>query len=298
MLARLLLLFYASVVNDVHSLVARHDLVSAERLARHYQSQAGATSEVAAAVSWLARGALDAGQTDRAEAFAAESQKMALALLPGRPLDADPWLPVALGASIEVRAQVMAARGERAAAVAMLRKELAAYGGTSIGERLRKNLNLLDLLGKPAPPLEIAEWMGPQPRALSALRGHPVLLFFWAHWCGDCKAEGAVLASLMNTYGSQGLVVVAPTRLYGYAAGGEPAAPATERSYIEQVRRRFYPMLEGVSAPVSSANFLTYGASSTPTLVLIDRMGIVRYYHPGAASEAELSVRIRKILGS
>jgi len=31
---------------------------------------------------------------------------------------------------------------------------------------------------------------------------------------------------------------------------------------------------------VSEENFKTYGASSSPTLVLVDRKGIVRLYHP------------------
>jgi len=48
--------------------------------------------------------------------------------------------------------------------------------------------------------------------------------------------------------------------------------------------------------PLSAANFQTYGASTTPTLVLIDRAGVVRFYHPGAASAAELSARIQAIL--
>jgi predicted transcriptional regulator len=49
-------------------------------------------------------------------------------------------------------------------------------------------------------------------------------------------------------------------------------------------------------APLSAANFVTYGASTTPTLILIDRAGVVRFYHPGAVSEAELSARIQAIL--
>ena len=46
------------------------------------------------------------------------------------------------------------------------------------------------------------------PLSLAALKGHPVLLFFWAHWCGDCKAEVPILARLMQTYGPKGLVLV------------------------------------------------------------------------------------------
>jgi thioredoxin-related protein len=50
-----------------------------------------------------------------------------------------------------------------------------------------------------------------------------------------------------------------------------------------------------MTVPLSAANFIHYGASTTPTLVLIDRAGVVRYYHPGAAPEAELSARIRTL---
>ena len=290
------LFFFASLVNDVRGLVARHDLAGAERMVRAYQAQTGATSEGAAALSWLARGALDAKRFDQAESYAAETRKLALELLGTGKLDGDRWLPTALGASIEVHAQALAARGERPEAIAFLRQQLGLFGATSLNERIRKNINLLTLEGGPAPPLEEDDWLGSKPASLTALRGHPVLLFFWAHWCPDCKAEAPVLASVMNTFGPQGLVLVGPTRLYGYAAGGEEAAPATEKQYIEQVRRRYYAAVADMPVPLGAANFLAYGASTTPTLILIDRAGVVRFYHPGAASEPELSARIQAIL--
>src|SRR5215471_6041875 len=106
----LALLLYVSLVNDVRALVARHDLADAERAARSYQQQAGNTPELAAAFSWLARGALEAGEPDRADQFASEARKLSLTLLHGRRLDSDPWLPTALGASIEVHADVLAGR--------------------------------------------------------------------------------------------------------------------------------------------------------------------------------------------
>jgi thiol-disulfide isomerase/thioredoxin len=290
------LFFVASLVNDVRGLIAQHDFAAAERAARTYQAQAGATSELAAALSWLARGALDARRFDEAERYAAETRKLALELLRTHKLDGDRWLPTALGASIEVHAQALAARGERPEAIAFLRQQLDLFGATSIHERIRKNINLLTLEGKPAPPLEEKDWLGPKPASLAALRGHPVLLFFWAHWCPDCKAEAPVLAALKNTYGPKGLVLVGPTRLYGYAAGGEEAAPAAEKQYIEQVRRQHYAALADMPVPVGAANFLTYGASTTPTVILIDARGVVRFYHPGAVSEQELSARIQALL--
>jgi thiol-disulfide isomerase/thioredoxin len=289
------LFFFASLVNDVRGLIDRHDFAGAERAVRAYRDRAGATSELAAALSWLARSALDAKRFDQADSYAAETRTLALELLRTHTLDGDRWLPTALGASIEVHAQALAARGERPEAIAFLRQQLGLFRATSLDERIRKNMNLLTLEGKPAPALEESDWLGPKPASLAALRGHPVLLFFWAHWCPDCKAEAPVLASLRNTYGPKGLIVIGPTRLYGYVAGGDEAAPGAEKQYIDQVRHRYYAALADMPVPIGAANFLTYGASTTPTLILIDRAGVVRFYHPGAASEAELSARIQAI---
>ena len=296
MFPRLALLFAASLVNDIRTLVARHDLTAAENMARSYQVQVGATPDLAAGLSWIARGAFDSGDLDRADSYAIAARNMTLGLVRNGRVDDNPWLPLALGNSIEVQSGILAKRGERAQAVTFLRQQLGLYGTTSLAERIRKNLNILNLEGKPAPALESAEWLGTKPPALASLRGRPVLLFFWAHWCGDCKGEGPILASLMRTYGPKGLTVIAPTKFYGYVARGEEATPAVERPYIDQVRQQFYPMLDNAPIPLSASNFMTYGASTTPTIVLLDRAGVVRLYHPGAMPEQELSAHIEQVL--
>jgi len=291
-----LLFFFASLVNDVRGLIAQNDLTAAERAARSYQSQKGATSEFAAAVSWIARGALAAKDFNRAERFSAEARDLSLELLKTRRLDADPWLPTALGNSIEVHAHALAGRGERSEAVAFLREQLTAYGSTSLHERIRKNIHLLTLEGQPAPALEVQEWLGEKPQSLAAFRGRPVLLFFWAHWCGDCKGMIPILASTMRSFGPKGLVLVGPTKLFGYVAGGMDAAPAVEKPYIDKIRQQYYSGLGNMPVPLSSKNFQQYGSSTTPTLVLIDAAGKVRFYHPGALTEQELSAQILKVL--
>jgi len=279
---------WAALVNDVQALVLSQNLPLAERLVRAAQAKQGATPEIAAAISWLARGALNARQIPQAESYANESRNMALGLLGPRRIDADAYLPTAVGASIEVHAGVLAARGETTEAIAFLRSELKTWGNTSLDERIQKNINLLSLAGKPGPRLEGFN--------LAGLRGRPVLLFFWAHWCPDCKADVPIIADVVRRYAPQGLALVGPTRLYGYVAGGEPAAPPVEKQYIEQVRSRYYAPLAGMPAPLSEANFQAYGASTTPTIVLLDRAGVVRFYHPGAVSEPELIAHVQAVL--
>ena len=179
---------------------------------------------------------------------------LALGLLKNRALDAEPRLPIALGASIEVRAQVLSARHQLSESIAFLREELARWRGTSIRTRIQKNLHLLTLEGKLAPPL----------RGISfeKLRGRPILIFFWAHWCGDCKGEAPVLARIAKEYGPKGLVLAAPTQRYGYTARGQEAAPEAETRYIEQVWKQYYGALEGAPVPVNEENFKSYGAST------------------------------------
>ena len=47
---------------------------------------------------------------------------------------------------------------------------------------------------------------------------------------------------------------------------------------------------------MSSANFLTYGASSVPTIVLINRAGKVVLYHPGRMTYDELKPKVEAAL--
>jgi hypothetical protein len=48
--------------------------------------------------------------------------------------------------------------------------------------------------------------------------------------------------------------------------------------------------------PVSERTLRQYGVSTTPTLALVDRQGIVRLYRPGNMTEADLDAAIRKLL--
>ena len=287
---------WAGIIDQVRFALAENNFSAAESELNSYRNQRGVDSEYLEAYSWLARAALDQSQYDQAAAYAKQTKAMVLEQLKQRSLDADANLPMALGAALEVQSQVLAARGQRTQAVAVLQAALRTYGNTSIRDRLQKNLNLLSLQGKLAPALKSDESLGAKLPPTAQLKGSPVLLFFWAHWCADCKAEAPIITQLRSEFSAKGLQVIGPTRLYGYTAQIEHASASDELRYIDAVRHRFYSGLLDMPVPVSTYNFDTYGASTTPTLVLLDRTGKVSMYHPGALPYAELRAEIEKVV--
>jgi len=287
---------WAGIVENVRYFLAQNNYAAAEAQLDSYRSQRGVDGEYLDAYSWLGRAALDQGQFDQAASYAKQTKTMALEELKKRPLDAEPHLPLALGAAIEVQSQVLAARGEKAQALALLQSALRTYGNTSIHDRIQKNLNLLSFQGKLAPALKAEESLGASLPSAAQLKGSPVLLFFWAHWCADCKAEAPILTQLRSEFAGKGLKVIGPTRLYGYTAQIEHASQSDELQYIDAVRHRFYSGLLDMPVPVSKYNFEMYGASTTPTLVLLDRTGKVAWYHPGALPYDQLRAEIEKVV--
>lgn len=274
------------LVSDVRAAIARNDFQAADTLVKKYRASSGATPEWLFADSWIARGLLARKDYPGAEKYAREVYDASLQSLKSRPMDREPTLPLALGASIEVQGNIFAAKGDRAQAVAYLQGELEKYKKTSIRTRIQKNILLLSLEGKPAPAVA----------GVTLPKGKPAVVFFWAHWCPDCKAESPIIARLLDKYRSQGLAIVAPTQRFGYIVSGTPAPPDEELRHIVEVRDTYYSFLRDQPVPLSEANHKEYGVSSTPTLVLLDRQGIVRVYNPGTMSEAELDAAIRQLL--
>jgi thiol-disulfide isomerase/thioredoxin len=157
-------------------------------------------------------------------------------------------------------------------------------------------VNAGSLMGRPAPRLDGGIHIGARVPRLDELKGKVVLLFFWAHWCMECRAESPTMAKLVDTYRAQGLVIIAPTQRYGYVEGGRPAPPDRELRYIIQIRDAHYSFLRDIPVPVGEANHGAYGADAIPLHVLIDRLGIIRFYHAGRMTEEDLEAAIRKLL--
>jgi thiol-disulfide isomerase/thioredoxin len=110
---------------------------------------------------------------------------------------------------------------------------------------------------------------------LARLHGRPTYLNFFASWCGPCRVETPSIARLAQRYAARGVSVV------GIDVG-------EDLSIARAFRREFnvpYPVL----ADPDSTTRSTYGGGMFfPLHVFIDRAGVVRLFHPGEMSEAEI----------
>ena len=134
----------------------------------------------------------------------------------------------------------------------------------------------LNLIGEPAPELQMHKWLNTESLTLADLKDQVVLLEFWATWCKPCEQLFPKIKDLHARHAPQNLNVLALTR-YFMAYGGTTEAQEQEMTLIREFTNRHeirFPVGVAHDESVQSA----YGATALPMLALIDRMGIVRSF--------------------
>jgi len=275
----------ANLVTIVKMKIAAGDVASGIAAAEDYKRDTGVDAEYLNAVGWIARGAQMLQKPDVADRYVAELHQQI-------PEEKD-GLIVPFGAAIEVEGRLILARQGRGMALRYFKAALARAKDPTLRSRINKNINMLTMEGESAPPIDMTDYVGAAPTG--GTKGKVVLLFLWAQGCGDCKAQSVSLARVWQRYRGKDLVLIAPTRFYG-TVDEKPATPAEEKERIAKVWGETYAGLDGVTAPIDTAGHIAYGASATPTFVLIDRTGMVRLYAPTRLSEEELSRRVEELL--
>lgn len=116
---------------------------------------------------------------------------------------------------------------------------------------------------------------------LSAERGHPVLLNFWATWCTACKSEMPALVRWSRRLRSEGLVVL----------GIDQGDPRKDVASFVRRYRVTYPILLDSDGAISGK----YEVIGLPTSYLIGPDGVVEMARPGALGVNDLRDLERRV---
>ena len=134
---------------------------------------------------------------------------------------------------------------------------------------------------QPAPEIQFQTLAG-QPFTLGQLRGHVVLLNFWATWCIPCREEIPVLNAMQHDLEARGLKIV--------GASLEDTADGVN-SYQKEVRKFEYQVVVGGSEAQAK-----FGGTPLPTTYLIDRDGRIRQKIIGARDRSGWEAAVKPLL--
>lgn len=133
---------------------------------------------------------------------------------------------------------------------------------------------------KPAPPINISLYNG---GGISPERyaGKPLVVNFWASWCGPCRQEAPLFERLWREYGERGVVFIGVNI---------QDAHADARAYLSEFGIT-YPNGYDEGGRIS----VDYGVIGIPVTFFINREGIVERRWVGAVREAKLRLWIDEL---
>jgi len=122
------------------------------------------------------------------------------------------------------------------------------------------------LKGQPAPAFKLRALDSGEQVSLEQLKGRPVVMNFWASWCGPCKMEHPVLEWGSREFGNQAVflgLIFEDTE-------------DNARQFLSQMGQSF-PQLVDPRSQVA----VDYGVAGVPETYFIDTKGIIRGKHVG-----------------
>jgi thiol-disulfide isomerase/thioredoxin len=148
-------------------------------------------------------------------------------------------------------------------------------------------------VGKDAPAMKVpvvfnGEALAESPNAapasvgLDELKGHAVILDFWATWCGPCREEAPILDRVAKRFKSSGLVVIGVSQ----DDGREDGAAWAKANHLT------YPIAFDGDRSAARA----YGVEVLPTLVVISKSGKVIARRTGMTDSEELERLVNQAL--
>jgi thiol-disulfide isomerase/thioredoxin len=134
-------------------------------------------------------------------------------------------------------------------------------------------------VGNSASPFKLKDLEGNLVQ-LDDFKGKPVLINFWATWCGPCRFEMPAIQSRYNEYGDE-LVVIAINF-------DEPEQVVQQ--FVDELGLSFIVLLDpggGVQRD--------YRVRAYPTTYFLDEEGVVKFLHIGYMSELQIDQYLAQI---
>jgi thiol-disulfide isomerase/thioredoxin len=186
--------------------------------------------------------------------------------------------------------------GNQVPKIALVPDDGAAAAGSdpAVAEMAAANDNSTELNGKMAPGFTLQDLKGNKV-SLSSYKGRPLVVDFWATWCGPCKVEIPWFEKLHDQYASQGLEII------GVSADDldkdDPAKLFTEKRDIADFAAKMhvnYPILIDAASIENAYG----GLDALPTTFFIDKNGKIVASTIGLTPREEIEADIRKAIGS
>ena len=136
-------------------------------------------------------------------------------------------------------------------------------------------------IGTVAPDFQLRTLTGETVK-LSDFRGRPVVINFWASWCGPCKAEMPLLSKTYNELKDQGLVILAVD---------VQELEAVVEKYVKDNNLPFTILLDRNG---EIANL--YRARGLPTTYFVDPEGKVQSWQVGTLTQTTLRRHLDRIM--
>jgi cytochrome c biogenesis protein CcmG/thiol:disulfide interchange protein DsbE len=138
-------------------------------------------------------------------------------------------------------------------------------------------------VGQPAPDFALADLDG-NPLQLGDLRGRPVIINFWASWCGPCIEEFPLLQAAASRHRADDLAVVGIV----YRDNSEAA-----RAFLARLGATWPAAMDPGEQVAES-----FGIYGPPETFFIDRDGVVRGRQIGQLTAADLDRQLALALAN
>ena len=136
-------------------------------------------------------------------------------------------------------------------------------------------------LGTAAPDFSLPTTAGHTVR-LSALRGRPVVIAFFASWCHPCEEELPVLEQFQREDAGRLTVIGVSYQ----------DLPSDTVAFVHRLRVTFPALIDTPDAPIAQR----YGVRGIPQTVFVDAHGVVRGRVYGQTSRSDLQPAITDLL--